>query len=117
MLDMLFIPILPFEALRTRMSFINLNENDFDFITKYEECHYTKPNPNYFKEVLEKLNLKGEEVILFGNNKLEDAECAKGAGIKTYLVGEYLIDYPTENYYQVISFKDIPSIIDKELEY
>lgn len=107
-------PLLPFEALKTRMSFINLEESDFDFITKYEESHFSKPNPNYFREVLNKLNLKGEEVILFGNNKLEDAECALEAGIKTYLIDEYLIDYNTDNHYEIISFKDIPSIIDKE---
>ena len=107
-------PLLPFEALKTRMSFINLNEEDFDFITKYEESHFCKPNPNYFKEVLNKLNLKGEEVILFGNSKLEDAECALGAGIKTYLIDEYLIDCETDNHYEVISFKDIIPIIDEE---
>jgi len=108
-------PILPFEALKTRMSFIDLSENDFDFITKYEESHYTKPNPSYFKEVLDKLNLKGEEVILFGNNKLEDGECARACNIKVYLLKDYLIDYDTDYEYEVIDFKDIPSIIDKEV--
>ena len=108
-------PILPFEALKTRMSFIDLDENDFDFITKYEESHYTKPNPNYFKEVLDKLNLKGEEVILFGNNKLEDGECARACGIKVYSLRDYLIECNTEFDYPIIDFKDIQTIIDKEV--
>jgi FMN phosphatase YigB (HAD superfamily) len=54
------------------MSFNDLYEDDFDYITSYENSNYTKPNPMYFQILLDEFNLKPEEVILFGNNEYED---------------------------------------------
>ena len=73
------------------MAFVDLNEDDFDFITTYENSCYTKPNPKYFLNILDKYNLKPNEVVLFGNNTLEDYMCATKIGIKTILVGENII--------------------------
>lgn len=85
-------PLFPKVATLKRMSFVNLDENDFSYITTYENSSYSKPNPNYFKNLLEKFNLKPDEVILFGNNVIEDAICAERVGIKTILVGKYIIN-------------------------
>jgi HAD superfamily hydrolase (TIGR01549 family) len=110
--------LLPHEGVKTRMSFVDLEPSDFDYISKYENLHYTKPNPAYFLEIMKELNLKGDEIIMFGNNAYEDGECARGAGIKTYLVDVGCIIYPehVKNEYEIIKFEDIPSIIDKEIE-
>ena len=110
--------LLPYEAIKTRMSFIDLDESDFDYISKYEKLHCTKPNPNFFKEILSDMNLSEKEVIMFGNNATEDALCAMQAGIKTYLVDIGCLIYPesVKEKFEVISFNDIPKIIDKEIE-
>lgn len=84
-------PIFPRVATIERMAFVDLNEDDFDFITTYENSCYTKPNPKYFLNILDKYNLKPNEVVLFGNNTLEDYMCATKIGIKTILVGENII--------------------------
>lgn len=84
-------PIFPKIATETRMSFISLKDEDFDLVTTYENSYFTKPNPNYFIEILKRFKLNPDEVILFGNNELEDYECAKKCGIKTFLVGDYII--------------------------
>ena len=84
-------PIFPLVGTLTRMSFVELKKDDFDFITSYENSSYCKPNPLYFKTLLDKFNLKPEEVILFGNNTLEDGECSYACGIKCYMVGDFLI--------------------------
>ena len=110
--------LLPHEAVKTRISFLGLTSSDFDYISKYETLHCTKPNPNFFKEILTELNLKPEEVIMFGNNASEDGMCALQAGIKTYLVDIGCLIYPeyvTEKF-EIINFNDIPNIIDKEIE-
>ena len=69
-------PIFPRVATKSRMGFINLEETDFDYYSYYENSKYTKPNPLYFQDILDRYNLKPEEVILFGNNTYEDGECA-----------------------------------------
>lgn len=84
-------PIFPIAGTRTRMSFVGLNDSDFDYITAYENSSFSKPNPKYFEILLNKFNLKPNEVILFGNNVTEDYECAKSAGINCFLVGNYII--------------------------
>ncbi len=110
-------PIFPLCATLTRMNFVGLKENDFDYITAYENSHYTKPNPLYFQEIMNKFNLKPNEVILFGNNTLEDGECASKCGIKCYIVGDYII-YAGEhkNDFPIIKMEDVLQTIIKEIE-
>jgi FMN phosphatase YigB (HAD superfamily) len=110
-------PIFPRVGTLTRMSFVGLKEDDFYFITSYENSSYSKPNPKYFIELLKKFNLKPDEVILFGNNTLEDATCAKMAGIKCYLVGDFIINNPkvTESF-PIIKMQEVIATIEKEKE-
>lgn len=109
-------PIFPLDGTKARMSFINLKEEDFDYVTSYENSSFCKPNPLYFKTLLDKFNLKPNEVILFGNSILEDGECASSLGIKVYMVGDYVIPYPeAKKQYEHIKMEDIIPIIEKEL--
>lgn len=84
-------PLFPPNAIETRIGFINLVPSDFDYITTYDNSHFTKPNPKYIEEILTKNNLKPEEVLFFGNNEVEDCDCASALNIKSFLVGDDLI--------------------------
>lgn len=105
-------PLFPRVATKSRMGFVGLEESDFHYYSYYENSKYTKPNPMYFKDILDKFNLKPEEVILFGNNTYEDGECALKLGIKTYLVKGYIIYSPKATHtFKEIEMKDvIPTI-------
>lgn len=105
-------PIFPMEGQKTRISFLGLTEKDFAYITSYENSYHCKPNPKYFVDVMQKLNLKPNEVILFGNNRQEDYDCAMSLGIKTYLVNGYLIDRENKGTEGSIELSDIPRIIE-----
>ena len=109
-------PIFPKIATKTRMGFVGLIENDFDYYSYYENSHYTKPNPYYFLEILDKFNLKSDEVILFGNNTFEDGECALKCGIKTYIVDGFVI-YHDKSFHSfpVIKMEDVTKIIKNHL--
>lgn len=110
-------PIFPYIATLERMSFVGLKEDDFDFITSYENSNYTKPNPKYFHMLLNKFNLEPEEVIIFGNNDVEDYLCGKYANIDCYLVGNSLILHEDKNIEcKKINLEDIKKIIDFEIE-
>lgn len=108
-------PIFPKTGTMTRMSYIGLKEEDFDYVTYYENSSYCKPNPMYFKKLLNKFNLKPEEVIVFGNNTYEDGECAKLCGIECFMVGNYVINSPKTN----TQFEHVlmEKVIDKIKEY
>lgn len=101
-------PIFPIIATEKRMGFVNLKLNDFDYVTSYENCCICKPNPQYFIDLMEKFNLKSDEVILFGNNTYEDGECALKAGIRCVLVGDYIINHQKSTHkFEHISMEDM----------
>ena len=110
-------PLFPRPGTLTRMSFIGLKEEDFDYVTTYENSRYCKPNPKYFIELLNKYNLKPEEVIVFGNNTLEDGECSLACGMKCYIVGDkYVIEHEkTIHEFERISMDDIITKIEENL--
>ena len=109
-------PLFPRVATKSRMGFVNLEESDFDYYSYYENSKFTKPNPKYFQEILDKFNLKSDEVILFGNNTYEDGECTLQLGIKTYIVKGYIINHPkTKNSFQEITMEEIISTIKSHL--
>lgn len=105
-------PIFPKPATLTRMSFIGLNEDDFDYITVYENSSLSKPNVKYYQMLLDKLNLKADEVLMFGNNEYEDG-IASTLGMKVYMVGDYIIRSDEINIYlEHIDISQIKSIIE-----
>lgn len=89
-------PLFPAVATKARMGWAGIAHFPWELITTYENSHFCKPNPAYYKEILQKLNLKAEEVLMVGNDPLEDLAAGE-LGIKTYLVTDCLanrIDSP-----------------------
>ena len=107
-------PIFPYHATINRMSFIGLKEDDFKLITAYNNSINCKPNPQYFIDILNKYNLDPSEVILFGNNILEDGYCSYKAGIKCYMVGDFIITNNDVNIeFEHINLNEVIDIIKK----
>lgn len=111
-------PIIPGRGTIHRMGFVGLKEEDFEYITLMESYNYSKPNPMFFIKLLDMLKLKPEEVIMFGNNEVEDALCAEQVGIKTYLIdSKYLIkDKKVERHYPIISMSSVIDTIKEHLK-
>ena len=107
-------PVFPLNGVITRMGFVGLKPEDFDLITSYENSYFAKPNPKYYQEVLDRLNLKSNEVIMFGNDKNEDCESASSLGIKCYLVGDY-IKGESETNFEHISISQIADKIRENI--
>lgn len=102
-------PIFPKEAQMMRLSFLDLKIDDFDFVSDYSNSSFCKPNPNYFRNILERFSLLPDEVVLFGNDYVEDGDCASSLGIRTYLIDGCLLhkekslkDYPVIKMDEVI---------------
>ncbi|MBR2801084.1 MAG: HAD family hydrolase [Erysipelotrichaceae bacterium] len=87
-------PIFPLLADYVRLSFIGLDPKDFEFISAYENSSFCKPNPKYYTELLEKLGLKAEEVLMIGNDVKEDVEATKAVGIDSILITDCLLGDP-----------------------
>ena len=84
-------PIFPAVATRTRIRWTGLEPEDFEFITTYENSSYSKPNPRYYEEVLEKISCTPAECIMVGNDVTEDG-AAKKIGIDVFFLTDCLIN-------------------------
>ena len=62
-----------------------LEPEDFEIFTTYENYHFCKPNLNYYKEVVEKLGVKPEECLMVGNDVGEDM-VTEELGMKVFLM-------------------------------
>ncbi len=82
-------PIFPAVAVTTRLGWVGLHPEDFDYITTYENSRYSKPNPDYYRAVLEQAGRPAEDCLMVGNNPVDDM-AALQAGIAAFLVTDYL---------------------------
>ena len=82
-------PIFPRIAVQTRLNWIGLKLEDFDYVTTFENSHYCKPNLDYYREIFENIGSNPNESIMVGNNALEDMISGE-LGVKTYLVTDNL---------------------------
>lgn len=78
-------PVFPRCATMNRIRWAGLNASDFRVITTYEDCVYCKPNPEYFRMILEEFRLDPEECLMVGNDVEEDLSI-RSLGVKTFLV-------------------------------
>ena len=104
-------PIFPAVATDIRIRWAGLRQEDFELITTYENIGYSKPNPDYYRELLRRLDLRAEDCIMVGNDVDEDMIAAK-LGMGVFLVTDCLINksgqsvdqYPHGNFDGLIRF-------------
>lgn len=109
-------PLFPKEAVEKRLSWTGIDPADFELLTHYENMSYSKPNPNYYQEILEKINADPENCLMIGNDLKEDAAAAK-LGIKTFIIEDKLIERQGSDY-QIEwrgSLKEFKDLIKKEI--
>ena len=78
-------PVFPRCATMNRIRWAGLDAEDFKVITTYETYTYCKPNPEYFRGILEEFSLDPSECLMVGNDVAEDL-AIRSLGVKTYLV-------------------------------
>lgn len=84
-------PVFPKIATYSRISWAGLEPNDFELITTYENSSFCKPNVDYYKEILNKQELKPSHCLMVGNDISDDMVC-KTLGMDVYLVTDCLIN-------------------------
>ena len=84
-------PVFPATATYQRAGWAGLDTDDFELITTYENSHYCKPNPEYYKEILAKIGLSAEECMMVGNDVDEDMITEK-LGMKVFLLTDNLLN-------------------------
>ena len=82
-------PVFPMEAVESRLKWIGLSADHFDLITCYSNMHYCKPNPEYYQEILDKMEIDSKGSLMIGNDEREDM-IAGELGIDKILIKDNL---------------------------
>ena len=104
-------PIFPVVATESRIGWAGLAPEDFEWYTTYENSSYCKPNPDYYRALLEKLKVQPEECLMVGNDASEDAAALK-VGMSFFLLTDCLInkenkdisEYPQGDFDKLLEF-------------
>ena len=106
-------PIFPAVATESRIRWAGLDRNDFELYTTYENSRYCKPNPDYYRAILSKMNLSPEECVMVGNDVGEDM-IAGTLGMQVFLLTDCMINKNNEDIsaYPHGGFDDLIAYID-----
>lgn len=84
-------PLFPPQAVAWRLKWAGLDESQFDRITTYDNSTAAKPHLRYYAENLAAMDVSGADLLMVGNNTLEDLAFTK-LGADAYLVTNHLLD-------------------------
>ena len=107
-------PLFPAIATESRIRWAGLSPEEFELYTTYENAHYSKPNPAYYQEVLEKLGVDAQDCLMVGNDFVEDV-AAEQLGVKVFLITDCLINkkgadlsgYPQGSFADLLRYLEI----------
>ncbi|NCB00884.1 MAG: HAD family hydrolase [Spirochaetia bacterium] len=84
-------PVFPRRGTLERMKWAGLDPYDFEIITTYEDYSFTKPHLGYYNQILSEMGVKGEEVLMIGNDISADGAIAE-TGARCVFVADHLIN-------------------------
>jgi FMN phosphatase YigB (HAD superfamily) len=98
-------------ATERRIAWAGLSTSDFELYTTYENSRFCKPNPDYYRDVMQKMGVCPEECLMVGNDVAEDM-IAAALGARVFLLTDCLINsknadisiYPRGSYNDLIAF-------------
>ncbi|OUO89695.1 haloacid dehalogenase [Gordonibacter sp. An230] len=89
-------PMFPERAVRWRLEWAGVDPARFSRITHFENSTSVKPKPAYFAESIAAAGISGADVLMVGNNTVEDL-AARALGADAFLVTDHLLD-PTGDF-------------------
>ena len=84
-------PLFPRIAVEERLRWAGVDGVPFVHLTTYENATSAKPKLAYYQEILDMLGLRGSDVLMVGNNTLEDLS-AMELGLDAYLVTDWILN-------------------------
>jgi HAD superfamily hydrolase (TIGR01549 family) len=79
-------PVFPETAIRQRMEWAGVSNFPYRLITSFEVMHAAKPNPRYYREILEHICRGPEQCIMVGDDWRNDIEPAMKVGLQVFWV-------------------------------
>lgn len=84
-------PLFPAFAVESRIRWAGLTPDMFEFYTSYENCRHCKPNIEYYRDILDRLDVLPKDCLMVGNDVSEDM-VAGDLGMRVFLLTNNLIN-------------------------
>ncbi len=84
-------PLFPAVATESRIRWAGLVPQDFELYTTYENIGYCKPNLDYYREILRRMDLEPQDCLMVGNDVGDDM-VAVALGMRVFLLTDHLIN-------------------------
>ncbi len=84
-------PLFPRQALIWRLQWAGIDPAAFARMTDYENSSSVKPSLSYYEQNLRACHLEGSDVLMVGNNTVEDYAISE-LGADVYLITDHLLD-------------------------
>ena len=102
-------PLFPPVAVESRLRWIGLKPEDFDYITTYDNSFCCKPAKAYYEQICRENALDPVRCLMVGNDLKEDAFGASQLGMQVHVVTDCLIehglcpeDYPHSSFAELL---------------
>lgn len=84
-------PVFPAIATESRIRWAGLEPEEFELYTTYENIGFCKPNLDYYREILHRMELDAADCLMVGNDVDEDMVAGK-LGMEVFLLTDHLIN-------------------------
>ena len=84
-------PVFPAIATESRIRWAGLEPEEFELYTTYENIGFCKPNLDYYREILRRMELDAADCLMVGNDVDEDM-IAGQLGMEVFLLTDHLIN-------------------------
>ncbi|MBQ8907078.1 MAG: HAD family hydrolase [Clostridia bacterium] len=106
-------PFFPRVATESRIRWAGLSPSDFSHVTYYENSHFCKPNPLYYREIEGVCGISPDTAIMVGNDVEEDM-MARELGYRVFLLTDCLLNpkerdiatYPHGDFASLLAYID-----------
>lgn len=81
-------PLFPRTAIEARLRWagVPVDRYPYALVTTYESMHAAKPNPDYYREILERIDVAPQHALMVGDNWVNDIAPAAALGMFTYWI-------------------------------
>ena len=84
-------PVFPAIATESRIRWAGLEPEEFELYTTYENIGFCKPNLDYYREILHRMELDAADCLMVGNDVDEDMVAGQ-LGMEVFLLTDHLIN-------------------------
>jgi FMN phosphatase YigB (HAD superfamily) len=77
-------PLFPDQVQRQRLGWVGLHRYPFDLVTGIENMSYIKPQPAYYRQICDLIDVAPEDCLMVGNDPVNDMAAAQ-INMPTYL--------------------------------